>query len=204
MEEDKCAWVMAHYAWIDGQTAAVQKATGLHCPPGCGRCCQSRQVEATVLEMLPLAQELWARGEAALWYERAQLDPTRCVFYTPDQLCFGTGRCQAYPWRPLLCRLFGYAAVRDKHGHAMLGVCRFLKDLAPELAQRAHDQVKDGLEVVTFAAASAALLAYEPSLTTPAYPINEALWRALERVSLHHQLQSGAGPDADTPPEVAA
>jgi hypothetical protein len=49
---------------IDRRTAAFQAPTGLYCPVGCGICCSSVTVEATVPEMVPAARELFRRGEA--------------------------------------------------------------------------------------------------------------------------------------------
>jgi len=35
------------YRELDVQIAKFQATTGLHCPPGCGQCCENPEVEAT-------------------------------------------------------------------------------------------------------------------------------------------------------------
>ena len=56
--------VLELYSEMNRQTAEFRTATGLRCFPGCGQCCESAMVEATVTELLPAAEELLFRGEA--------------------------------------------------------------------------------------------------------------------------------------------
>lgn len=50
-------------AW-DRHILGFQQATGMRCPPGCGICCESLSVEATVVECLPLADAISCQGQA--------------------------------------------------------------------------------------------------------------------------------------------
>ena len=43
------------YRQADLSIADFCRSTGMHCIPSCGRCCQTRNVDATVTEVMPLA-----------------------------------------------------------------------------------------------------------------------------------------------------
>ncbi|AFY74220.1 putative Fe-S oxidoreductase [Synechococcus sp. PCC 7502] len=123
------------YRAIDQQIEVLQQASGLQCPSGCGKCCENPQVETTVLEVLPLALELVQRDEAEYWLEQAAHANHSgvCIFYQPDHLVAGNGRCGVYAWRPSLCRLFGFASITNKHGQSELAACKIHKQTMPEV-----------------------------------------------------------------------
>jgi Fe-S-cluster containining protein len=195
MNRDVLKQVTDLYDRIDEQTAALQGATGLHCPPGCGKCCENPEVETTVLEMLPLALELWRRGEASAWLDRVaqvnECDP--CVFYSPDPFIPGNGRCSVYPWRPSLCRLFAFATVNDKQGTPQLAACVRHKATIPEEVDRAKSAIAAGLDAANFSHVSTQIANLDPSLGIERFPINQALKLALQRVGLIAQLTLGDG-----------
>lgn len=90
--------VSAQYDKIDLSTREFRELTGLNCPVGCGHCCESQEVEAAAIEFLPLAVMLWETGAAMDSLALLDESETRtCVFYRPDELCHGQGRCSIYP-----------------------------------------------------------------------------------------------------------
>ncbi len=182
------------FAQIDRQTAALQAATGLNCPASCGRCCENPEVETTVLEMIPLALELWQRGEALAWISRAQAGENRgiCVFYQPDPFVPGNGRCSVYEFRPSICRLFGFATVNNKQGKPELAACIRHKEMMPETVAQTKAAIADGLPAPNFAQISIQLAMLDPS-GIERFPINQALTLALQRVGLIAQLTGGGG-----------
>jgi len=119
---------------IDQEIETLQQASGLQCPSGCGKCCENPQVETTPLEVLPLALELVKSKEAEYWLEKAVAVNYAgvCIFYQPDPLVEGNGRCGVYESRPALCRLFGFGAVRNKHNQSELAACKIHKQTMPE------------------------------------------------------------------------
>ena len=121
--------ILELYSQIDRQTSEFQSKTGLQCPPGCGQCCESSVAQATVLELLPAAEELFSRGEAQQWLGciASIRNNERCVFYYPDPLIPGNGRCELYLLRPSVCRLFGFAVMKNKDGKPELITCRARK-----------------------------------------------------------------------------
>jgi uncharacterized protein len=176
---------------IDRATTAFQTATGLQCPSGCGACCLNPEVETTPLEMLPIAWELYQRGELAEWIQQAGIinGIGVCVFYRSDPVIPGNGRCSIYPWRPSLCRLFGFAAVVNKHGNPELAACKKHKEVMPEVVASSQAAIADGLPVPQFADFAMRFRSLDPNLGQERLPINQALKVALERVGLMMQFQ---------------
>jgi len=173
------------YARIDAQTEAFARASGLCCPAGCGACCLSPEVEATELEMEWMAEHLLEQGLAEAVLERiaASGTPSPCVLYVPEAGNPRQGRCGHYGQRPVLCRLFAFAAVQDKTGRARLAACRVHREEQPEAAEAAVRAVEEGtLPVPLFAAAARGLLDIDPERGALRLPINAALRGALARV----------------------
>ncbi len=178
--------VLELYSEMDRQTAEFRKATGLYCLSGCGQCCASASPEVMVIELLPAAEELFSRGEAQPWLERLGSvgEAERCVFFQPDPLIPGNGRCQLYAFRPSVCRLFAFAAMKNKHGKAELVTCRRLKEERPIAVKAAQEAISEGLATPSFDSFSIKIAALEPSFGRWRVPINRALRLALERYGL--------------------
>ena len=82
--KDLSSKVLRIYKEIDQKTARLQFTFGLRCPSLCGVCCDNPEVETTVLEILPLAEEIYRRKEeekvlCALEEKRNQEDYHRMV-----------------------------------------------------------------------------------------------------------------------------
>lgn len=184
--------VLSIYTEIDNQIIVFQDATALQCPSGCGKCCSNPEVEVTALEMLPLAWELLRRGEARLWLERVEMGESDvCVFYQPDRIVPENGRCSVYAWRPSLCRLFGFAAIRNKQGEPELAACARHKEVTPEIVKVAQDAIAQGLSIPVFSDFSMQLANIDPDFGRSLLPINQALRVALEKAGLLWQLTAG-------------
>ncbi|HEY9672003.1 MAG TPA: YkgJ family cysteine cluster protein [Waterburya sp.] len=182
--------VMALYAQIDQLTDTFLVTTQLHCPSGCGWCCTSPDVEATPLEMLPIAFELFRRGEGEVWIERTtrEQEIKTCLFYQPNPLIPDQGRCQAYAMRPTICRLFGWSTATNKSGQPELIACTRHKALMPEVVACVAAAIANGLEAPNMAALSQQVANLDPELGRQRMPINQALRVALFRVGLELQL----------------
>jgi Fe-S-cluster containining protein len=186
----RAAAVRALYRRLDRRIAAFRRAAGLACPPGCGECCLSPEVEATVLEMLPLALRLRRQGrlEATLAGLGPGEPPRPCVFYSSGPLGAFGGHCTVYPWRPLLCRLFGFAAVAGSGGRPELAVCGRMRAADPGPAHAAAAAVASGrLRAPVMGDWSLAAYRLDPALGSSLQPINAALRQALERVGLERR-----------------
>jgi Fe-S-cluster containining protein len=175
--------VMDLYTQIDKAVVEFQLKSGLRCPADCGACCATANVEVTILEMLPIAQEILRRGEASVWLERlaSRKDAQRCLLYLNDSEQTGAGHCGFYQWRPALCRLFGFAAVRSRIGDKTLSVCKHIKRTDPQsaaLAAALADQAP------CFIHYSAQVYGLDPGLGHELMPINTAMRQAIERLGL--------------------
>ena len=179
------------YAAADDAIAAFQAATGLACPKGCGTCCEEQTPFVRVADMAEIAAAHVARGIGEDTLERAKAAGSQkpCVIFEKGRL---PGGCTEYELRPTLCRVFGFGAVRDKHGHAALAACRVHKQETPEVAARAIAFVADGGAVPIFAEWQAAADAASDDGDPTLMPINEALAIALERALLRAQYEASS------------
>lgn len=176
---------------LDRRIAAFRRRSGLACLPGCGECCRSTEVEATLLELLPLALELVRRRRAEEILGRLRLSraPGRCLLFSERPLGRFGGHCTEYQRRPLLCRLFGFAAMENREGRPELAACGLIRQAEPMRVRQAATGVSGGkLAAPRMRDYIMALYRLEPVLGSGALPINEALRQALERVSLALRL----------------
>jgi Fe-S-cluster containining protein len=176
------------YEAVDREIDAFAGATGLACPSGCGHCCETQTPFVRVDDLAAIAAARVARDldDAAALRERAAAVGADgpCVLYQPGRR---PGGCTEYALRPMLCRLFGFAAVKDKHGAARLALCRVHGRESPEVAAAAVAFVDGGGPVPMFAAWQAESDAVGDDRDARQVPINEALAAALDRALLRAQ-----------------
>ncbi|MBF0122945.1 MAG: YkgJ family cysteine cluster protein [Candidatus Omnitrophica bacterium] len=180
------------YVEVDRATQSFRKKVGLGCPDRCGHCCANSNVETTVLEMLPLAEELLRRGEAEAWWQETENRdfPGQCVFYIPDEGEQNQGRCGVYALRPLICRMFGYTGNKDKYGRIRLVACNVMKKLLPHVLEEALHRVdigKDQPPVMADVIMRTSML--DPELTKESIAINTAFRKAVERMWLSRRYR---------------
>lgn len=172
------------YKRLDKEIADFQKSTTLHCLSGCGECCKKPDIEATPLEFLPLALQLFDEGKAETALEEIkQKKDSLCYVFRPHVTNFG-GLCSEYPNRGLICRLFGYTARRDKEGKAELVTCKLIKEQQNEAYNQAIEDIKNGKKVVVMSDYYSRLSHIDHTLVD-FFPINKAMEKALETV-LHY------------------
>jgi Fe-S-cluster containining protein len=197
--------ILELFSGLDAETSAFAVASGLRCPDGCGACCENPSVHTSVVELEPLAGELVARGQAEAALERAATaGPGPCVFYESHGQ--GQGRCTVYALRPMICRLFGFAAVRDKQGRPELAGCKVHKAHQPEVMAQARALVAGGAPVPMMVAWQQQAVELGTSATGTLVPINVAIQEALERALFVAALAGDAAPSSaapadDTPPD---
>jgi Fe-S-cluster containining protein len=175
-------------------TAAFAAEQALSCPPGCGACCLSTEVECTVAELGPLAAELVERGTATAVLDQARAAPLgACVLYVPEAQEARRGRCSEYRLRPRICRLFGFAGRSNRAGANELVACRVMRAADPLGVARAVTAVAAGAPVPLYGTHFADRSADEAGAGGRLRPINEALTLALERELLRRHLASSEG-----------
>jgi len=178
--------VMQRYGALDHEIRIFRLGTGLRCPDRCGICCDSPHVEATVLECLPLAWEIFCRKEeeriSLAIEKKAHEEDLRCVLFVADEGTTGLGRCAYYPFRPLVCRLFGYAARRSKTGRLELCPCKvILEFLSEKLIQWVSQEVHRPYPPV-YQDSFFQIAATSPEMGFRLLPINAALEAAMDYV----------------------
>lgn len=181
---------MALFRDLDQEIRRFQQNTGLRCVKGCGHCCQSTQVETTVLEMIPLALELKRQGlldECFTQTSKAQFGG-RCVFFTPNSKETRKGCCAIYPHRPLVCRLFGFTARPDKRGKNLLVTCSLIKKSQGKKFEKTQELLAQGLSVPLMTRYVIKLLHINFNLGVKQQPINKAIALAVECVALKEKL----------------
>ena len=92
------------------------------------------------------------------------------------------GHCAFYTHRPIVCRLFGFAANRNRRGGLELSTCRLIKAEMPEAVSRAVALLAAGELVPSLTAYSARIFGLDPGARL--MPINQALGLAMERCGL--------------------
>lgn len=185
--EDKVIQVEAFYAALDEDLVQFHSEAKYGCLSGCSKCCHSPNIEATILELLPLAFALYKENTAEKTYDKLLNNnaDSLCALYEPILTGLRKGACSAYPYRALVCRLFGSSFTRDKIGRPVLLTC---KDIKAEHAD-AHEEItlkaQAGLPVPLANNYYTQLTDIDYHLTLKQYPINEAMRLAIEMVLNH-------------------
>jgi len=172
---------------MDSEINSFQSTSKLKCLPGCGRCCTHSQVDASPLEFLPWAYQLYVKGEAHEVLEAlSEKTSNICHNYNPIGLLEeGKGSCGTYDFRGLICRLFGYGANSDKYGKLRLATCKIIKEDQALAFQNAEKLIANGLPIPVFAQYYMRLSQIDYQLGNTIVPINTALKIAIEEV-LHY------------------
>lgn len=185
--EQKVRQVEELFEHLDNEITAFKSETSLHCLVGCGKCCSKPDIDASPLEFLPWALYLFLNGKAEeVLLELDNSLITTCHIYRPLALLEEyNGSCSNYRYRGLICRLFGYAASRDKYGELRLATCKIIKEDQLENFNNTEEAISKGLYVPVFTDYYMQLSQIDFRLATTILPINEALKIAIEEV-LHY------------------
>ncbi len=184
--------IMELFSEVDARSAEFVAMTGISCPEKCGKCCASSAVETTAMEMMPLAEELWKKGEAEKWLDRINSTGAgKCVFFQEDPDAEGNGRCVVYRYRPLICRLFGFFTVKDKNGKYVYGSCKVIKEHYPEKYKKALSVLSDIRHPSNMTDYSIRVMSSGTDLGRRMLPINIAAGAAIEKTGFEKQQNSG-------------
>jgi len=176
---------------LERDVASFQRATGLRCLVGCGKCCHKADISASPLEFLPLAYHLFREGHAEAWYERLTESTSNnlCVNLKPFLKDSEKGFCDNYLYRGLICRLFGYSAMLDKHAKPLLVTCKPIKEEMTEVFEMAQQQIDEGLTVPVMRNYYFQLSAIDPLMASQMLPINQAILEAIKMVLSYYSYR---------------
>ncbi len=180
---EKVRAVETVFGELDNAISAFQTHSTLHCKAGCGKCCFKPDIEATILEFLPLAHYLYQHDLAHEWLDKVSPDGGLCPVLDPMQS--GVGLCSQYTHRGLICRLFGYSARLNKYGKKELITCQIIKTEQAEAFDLAQKKLDDDTMVPVMSHYYMQLHAIDAELARNFYPIRIAVRKAIETV-LHY------------------
>lgn len=172
------------YEEVEKITNNIKYLFSVNCPHGCGQCCKtaSHNIEASIIEMLPLCVYLYEHTNYQLWLDKA-LD-NLCPFYKDETLYNDAGCCAVYEYRPLVCRLFGFSFMKNKYGAIVPVACSTLQN---------QYTAKKEIAAIHFSnLPHMSSLSMQSMMIDPCrgerYPINEAFVKAMEYVILKIHL----------------
>jgi Fe-S-cluster containining protein len=174
------------YQEMSDSFSSYQSSTGWNCLPSCGKCCLNPEVDASILEMIPMAYSIYLEGKLDEWLDKLQTTKQEhCIVYEQG-LKEGEGKCGRYNDRPSLCRMFGVSGHYNKQHEISLSVCKLIKE-----KYKLFDQELKGSKQETpmMADWSMKLASINPQLIQDKMPINKALLGALEKVAFTLQFQ---------------
>lgn len=114
------------YEDLDRDESRFCESFDVHCKSGCGSCCEHFIPDITRIESEYLAFGLAVEGRQQEILDLVRdWDPENpvCPLYRFDT----PFHCSVYRWRPLICRLFGACAVKDKEGRPQFRHCKWNK-----------------------------------------------------------------------------
>lgn len=169
---------------LDQDISKFQGWSALTCKAGCGKCCTKANIEATVLEFIPFAHYVYHTTQAAAWLIKLQEhQDDDCLFFNATHM--GAGMCSQYPYRGLICRLFGFSARTTKYSKREFVTCQTIKTEQVASYSQALTTIESGGFVPVMNHYYMRLHAIDADLAKDFYPINEAIRRAIETV-LHY------------------
>lgn len=180
---------------LEKESSNFQQASGINCVSGCGKCCTYPNIEASPLEFLPWAFHMFISGKAEEMLTMLNGTHTLpCFLFTPVSLV-DKGHCASYKYRGLICRLFGFAASRDKYGSLRLATCKIIKEGQADNFRTTAEAITKGMYVPIFTDYYMQLNQIDFQMGNKILPVNKALKMALEEV-LHYYAYRPV-PDAD-------
>lgn len=122
--EERLNRLLSLYEEVTEDIETWKQRTPFRCPPGCGTCCSQFEPHISSVEAELIAAYLIGvkRELSSLVSDSPEAPGLSCLFYSPSY----AGACSIYPVRPLICRLFGYSAVKDKSGTVVYRLCRHM------------------------------------------------------------------------------
>ena len=181
---EKSLAVEAIFQELEEESKQFHREAGMSCISGCGFCCSNPEVPASPLEFLPLAFDLYKKGQAnELADQLSQQENTGiCVVYRSNTSDISKGFCGNYLKRGLICRLFGASARRNnKTGLKELITCKILKAEKNKFFQTTTERINFDMDIALAPAYYTRITDVDEVLAQQ-YPINRAILIALELV----------------------
>ena len=174
------------YASLEEHQKNFCSGFNVHCKSGCGSCCEHFVPDITDLEAEYLEFGLLSEGrdEAVLEaVSKMNHDAPPCPLYDINNK---EHHCTVYEYRPLVCRLFGAAASKDKEGHPVFRNCKWNDNPGAEIPSQILESHKENLVVMSDYAMQ---LEDEEINDTDTHLVYEAIQKAAGKVGLILELE---------------
>jgi Fe-S-cluster containining protein len=185
--------ILREFSLISDEFSSFQNISNLSCIEGCGKCCFKPDIYCSPYELLPLAIELLEKGEAQNFYNQCLgKENDRCIFLNVQNEVKFKAKCDAYIFRPLICRTFGVSARHGKNERMDMSVCKPLQ----EEKQAAYEVLlaksfsTSNLPIPFIDFCKSRLSSLDPQLQEVELPINQALKVILEKVLFYASYES--------------
>jgi Fe-S-cluster containining protein len=176
---------------LDFEINNFQSRSGLKCLKGCSLCCKKPDIDATALEFLPFAYYAFKNSKAEEYYEQFKnnINTNICNFYNPFLSGLTGGGCSVYFKRGLICRLFGFSAVKNKYEQKQIVTCGKIKENFSNEFQKSSIDINNGLKIPMMNEYYLRLYNIDPNLASKHYPINTAVIKSLEYVLAYYSFR---------------
>ncbi|MFZ2782362.1 MAG: YkgJ family cysteine cluster protein [Rectinemataceae bacterium] len=218
MREVDAIYARIEIAQREFRTTSTEHGSPIVCPPDCGVCCAAFVPDVLPVEAQRLALYLLTENPTPVSRLLTGRDApggspgappdterrTACPFWDPDK---PGANCTVYPARPLICRLFGFSAMRDKRGEPEFSLCMHMASFhACSDRTLRGDRLRETLGAFPPAMAdyAAELLTIAPQESGERLLLTEALPSALTRVSFTLRLAAEAHDNNEPEPNAPA
>jgi Fe-S-cluster containining protein len=188
---DKIRKVERLFKKLDQESEKFGKQSKLRCLTNCNLCCLKEGLEANVLEFLPLANYLVKNNLHEEALKLLDTNPEHCINLAKSQDPGKTAGCSIYTQRGLICRLFGFSAVRDKNSKLAIYTCVHIKNNFPQEFATATTKINGGMSIPVVSDFYYQLYFIDNQLANDYNPINISIRKAIEKVAYYYENKNG-------------
>ena len=178
-DENKLKKLKKIYQNIDTQISNLLSVSCLQCVDGCGECCTRFEPYISVLEGIPIAEYLLAETVREEIFRKNLAENRQCwkacLFYDFENKL----HCSIYTIRPLICRLFGFAA-NLKGDINEFSTCKKIEIQMPTQVRKAFEFTQKGGDVPVYQKIAAQIQEIDFHLATDYHPFSKSVEIAIE------------------------
>ena len=183
---DKIRKVERVFKQLDKETDKFVSKSKLKCLTNCNLCCLKPGLEANVLEFLPFAYYLVSNNLHDAVLNLLDTEPEFCINLASTQVPGETSGCSAYAYRGLVCRLFGFSAIRAKNEKLAIYTCSHMKNGLPLEFADTTEKINKGLHVPMVAEYYSKIDCIDSQMANDYNPINVSIRKAIEKVAYYY------------------
>lgn len=176
------------FAKLDIKIQQFKTHSELSCISPCIKCCLKENLEASVLEFLPLAYNIFINNKVDETLKLLETNMPYCILLNHLNIAGQNSDkgCSNYINRGLICRLFGFSASTDKYGALALYTCKDIKQLHFEKIQKIVPNLHHS-KIPLLSYWYEKFSAIDPSMANEYHKINESIYLALTKVCYYFE-----------------